>query len=701
MKRKNWKLQGLGGLVAFSLACSSLSACSATSTPPVNTTTSAAATENESASSAATETTTEGAAPETTSVSSSQVTDGTYSAVGTGFSNGEVPVTITVENGKITSVDIDASTQTDGYGKTAADGLAKEVVDGQTYDIDVVSGATMTRNAVSEAVKEAMSEAGFDVDSMVKETASGETETVDTDVLVIGMGASGSLAALKAAESGASVLGVEATETLGGMGNAAQGMFAVGSVEQIDRYGENGEQTNEEYWFNHLMERTDYLGNASLISRFVSEAKNTVSYMLNHGVGFFLSKQAQQIAHLDDEVVYHRWNNADPFKYIGESLEKNGVDIRYGTTATELTVDGEGAVTGAKCTTSDGGTLIVNAKSVIMSTGSFANNPELMKETLGEELYNNSMVLAGSKLPGLEMMWDIGAAKGELLTMNHGVVTLNAGDEIVSQLTLNSPILWVNGRGKRFMNEDLLKDTVEFSSAVAAQGGVVYTIVDQTTVDRWTDESQENTGTWVHYWDRYGIIDENGDPTIYHAPVSRENWEKGFELLTEAGEGGVFDTIEDAAAFIGCDADDLEATIAKYNTAVETGEDTEFFKTKESLVYTVSEGPYYVTKGHSGILGALGGVNTDESLNVLNEQNKTIKNLYATGNNVSGISIGAYQNVEGVGLGFSLTSGRLAGAAAAENAGYTASEDTIELTETGKETMKTATERGMDGNLEH
>lgn len=150
-----------------------------------------------------------------------------------------------------------------------------------------------------------------------------------------------------------------------------------------------------------------------------------------------------------------------------------------------------------------------------------------------------------------------------------------------------------------------------------------------------------------------------------------------------------------------CCTDDLEATIANYNTAVETGEDTEFFKDKESLVYTVSDGPFYVTKGHSGILGALGGVNTDENLNVLNEQNKTIRNLYATGNNVSGISIGAYQNVEGVGLGFSLTSGRLAGAAAAENAGYTVTEDTIELTETDKETMKTATERGMDGNLDH
>ena len=123
MRKNNWKLQSLGGLVALSLACSSLSACSATSTPPVNTETTAKATE-QARSEEASEVATEVQASEGTSASSTEITDGTYSAVGTGFSNGEVPVTITVEGGKITNVDIDASTQTDGYGKTAADELA-------------------------------------------------------------------------------------------------------------------------------------------------------------------------------------------------------------------------------------------------------------------------------------------------------------------------------------------------------------------------------------------------------------------------------------------------------------------------------------------------------------------------------------------------------------------------------------------------
>ena len=77
-----------------------------------------------------------------------------------------------------------------------------------------------------------------------------------------------------------------------------------------------------------------------------------------------------------------------------------------------------------------------------------------------------------------------------------------------------------------------------------------------------------------------------------------------------------------------------------------------------------------------------------EKLQVLTPEFTVIKGLYATGNNVSGISFAAYQDVEGVGLGFSLTSGRLAGAAAAENAGYTVTEDTKEPNETGKATKK-------------
>lgn len=594
---------------------------------------------------------------------SNSAKDGTYTSTEKGF-GGDVTVSLVVENGAFKELTIVGDGESKGYGADAIVQLEKEMNDAKSPDVDSISGATVTSLAVLTAAKKVFEDAGLAYDAKTV-NEKGEDETLDCDVLVIGLGASGTMAAVNAAENGAEVIAVEATNNLGGMGNAAQGMFAIGTSLQEERYGDSM-QTDEEYWYKHLAERSNQLGNLSLIRTFVKESSDTVEYLLDKGIGVYLSKLPQQIAHFNTDVVYHRWNDTKPFEILKKALDENNVDVHMNTVATKLLTDGEGNVVGAECEKSDGSILTVNAKATIVSTGGFAGNEELMKEVLGEA-YNNSMVMIGTKLPGVEMMWDVGASKGELLTMNHGVNT-SVQLEAVDQLTLNTPILWVNNLGKRFMSESLLKDTVEFSSAVIAQNGYAYTIIDQKTVDRWTDTAQENTGTWVHYWDRFGIVDEAGNKTVYHAPIDPEVFKKDFETLQEANEGIIADNLEEVAEFIGCDVNVLKETIANYNSYVKNGYDEEFFKDKEDLVYTVEEGPYYVTKGHSGVLGALGGVNVTDKLEVVTAQNKVIKGLYSTGNNVSGISMGAYVNVEGVGLGFSLTSGRLAGTNAAKYA---------------------------------
>ncbi|MCH4206665.1 MAG: FAD-dependent oxidoreductase [Solobacterium sp.] len=599
----------------------------------------------------------------TSGSTSSAAKDGTYTATEKGF-GGDVTVTLVVKDGAFDSLNIVGDSESAGYGADAIPVLQQEMTDAKSPEVDSVSGATHTSDAALTAAKSCFEQAGLSYGSTSASATAGEDQTADTDVLVIGLGASGTMAALNAAEAGAKVLAVEATDTIGGMGNAAQGMFAVNSVEQEERYGTM--DTDEEYWIDYLTNKSNYLGNAQLIREFVNESKNTVSYLLDKGVNVYLSQTPQQIAHFDQDVVYHRWNNAKPFDILTPAMENAGVDIHMNTTAQSLTTDADGNVTGAVCTQKDGSTLTVTAKSVIVSTGGFSGNEELMREVLGTA-YDNSFVMAGSSAPSIDMMWDVGAAKGELLTMNHGVVT-TSNLEVADQLTLNTPILWVNGLGQRFMNEDLLKDTVEFSSAVMAQNGIAYTIVDQATVDRWCDTTQENTGTWIHYWDQNGMLDADGNQTIYHAPVDKDTFMADFDTLTADGEGIVSSDLNEIADFIGCDVDTLKTTIDNYNGYVETGNDTEFYKSSEDLVYSVSEGPYYVTRGHSGVLGSLGGVNVTDKFQVLTSDQKVINGLYSTGNDCSGISVAAYVNVEGVGLGFSLTSGRLAGADAAEYA---------------------------------
>ena len=356
----------------------------------------------------------------------------TYSASAKGF-GGDVTVTVTVEDGKIAAAEAAGISETPALGGAAMPQLCEAIVANQTPYVDTVSGATLTSNAVIEAAAAALAQAGLTFEKA--EVVKGEDEVADCDVLVIGMGASGTTAALSAAENGAKVIGVESSTTLGGMGNAAQGMFAIGTTLQQERYGDDL-GSDEEYWFNKYMEQSNELGNAALIRTFVGEAKNTVQYLLDHDINVYLSKTAQQVAHFDETIIYHRWNNTQPFVHFQEYLDKNGVDIRWNTTATQLLTDEAGAVVGAVCTREDGSQLTVNAKAVIVSTGSFAGNESMMREALGTA-YDNVSVMGGCDGSGLEMMYAVGAAKGELLTMNHGVGPKSRDLEVATELPLS------------------------------------------------------------------------------------------------------------------------------------------------------------------------------------------------------------------------------------------------------------------------
>lgn len=587
----------------------------------------------------------------------------TISVTEAGF-GGDVTVALTVEDGVVTNVEITGNSETSTIGGAAIPVLAEAILEAQSPYVEAVSGASVTSGAVLTAAEKAFAEAGLAVEA--PEAVVGEDETAECDVAVIGMGASGTFAAVSAAENGAKVIGIEMSGVLGGMGNAAQGMFAIDSVLQKERYGDDL-GSDQQYWFEHIFDRTQYLGNGQLIRTLVSESADTVQYVLDHDIAMYLSAQPQQIAHFDETIVYHRWGGTEPFVHMAEYLDEYGVDVRFNTHANALepAEDGTWIIT---CSKDDGATLTVNAKAVIMATGSFAGNEAMMREALGDDVYETAVIIGGCDGTGLEMLYANGATKGELLTMNHGVGAKATENDEATQLSLNTPILWVNRQGKRFMNEDLLKDTVEFSSAVLAQGGYAYTIVDQATVDRWTDTEQENTGSWVHYWDRFGIVDEDGNPTIYHAPVDKDTFLACFDALIAGGDGCIAQTLEEAAEFIGCDPETLKATVEKYNGYVKAGQDDEFFKSAESLIWSVEEGQFYVTKGYNAVLGALGGVNTTEKLEVLTHLDEILPGLYATGNNLSGISVAAYGNVEGVGLSTALTTGRLAGQYAAEYA---------------------------------
>lgn len=135
----------------------------------------------------------------------------------------------------------------------------------------------------------------------------------------------------------------------------------------------------------------------------------------------------------------------------------------------------------------------------------------------------------------------------------------------------------------------------------------------------------------------------------------------------EAGTAWKAASLAELAEQTGMDVADLEATVARYNTMVEAGKDTDYAKSSDSLLYTVGEGNYYAFDVRAVYLGTVGGVKVDEKLQVIDIDYNAIPGLYATGTNAGGYYEGAgYPPYEGLACGFAYTSGRIAGESAAE-----------------------------------
>ena len=145
---------------------------------------------------------------------------------------------------------------------------------------------------------------------------------------------------------------------------------------------------------------------------------------------------------------------------------------------------------------------------------------------------------------------------------------------------MNIPILWINAQGRRFMNEEVIYDSLFYSNVLQAQGGRAFIVFDQASLDQWKTKT---IPLKMHFWDRFG---ENGG--YYCAPVT--TFDEDFVIAEQGGMGFCGHTIEELAEKMGIDPAVLAKTVNQYNHYVETGVDEEFFKSGESLRYPVSEG---------------------------------------------------------------------------------------------------------------
>lgn len=406
------------------------------------------------------------------SKSTSVAKAGTYTATESGF-GGDVTVNVTIsDEGKISSIDVTADSETPTIGGEAAPKLAKTIVDTQSLAVDTVSGATYTSTAVINAVTAALTEAGADIKALKnnKVAKNGENEEVNVDVVVVGAGGSGTAAALAASEAGLNVLVVEKNPSAGGNSKIASGFFAIGTELQKNE----GLDLSVDKAVQDLMEFNQYLSNGTIVRKIVENAADTVEWLQGYGVEFYLPEKTTQLAHEDDLYkwkTYHKFvDQATAFENMYSNLENMGAKVVYNTSLETIIKNDDGVVTGITAKKEDGGILTVNASATIICTGGFGADSEKTAAALNSNLFNSlGMPNAGEGISAIEEIggFDLDAtpllhacqfAESTVKQDSAGENLAGFSDTSLTQI-LNTPLLWVDTTGSRFTNEDVVYDT--------------------------------------------------------------------------------------------------------------------------------------------------------------------------------------------------------------------------------------------------
>ena len=533
------------------------------------------------------------------------IKDGTYKGVGKG-KGGDIAVEVTIKDDTITDIKVLEQNETPGY-ETAMDTLTDEIISTNGVEVDMVSGCTLTSIGFLEAVKNALESAGATPEMLKKveneaKVSPKEDVTETHEVVVIGAGGAGLSAAIEAKAAGADVIVLEKMPLAGGNTLISGAEYAAPN-NWLQK--QEGIEDSTELFVQDMLKGGDYANEEALV-RVVAENALEGAEWLRDEVGVTW----------EDELMFFGGHSVKrsliPLGASGKEIitkqvakaESMDIPILYNTKATKLITDESGAVIGVEAESDEANYTFNTTKGVIIASGGFGSNLE-MRMKYNPEIDENilSTNTVGSTGDGIIMAEDIGAS---LVGMEH-IQTYPICDPLTGTLLyfddarLYGHTVIVNKEGKRFVEELGRRD--EMSMAIKAQTGhVCYELVDQNGYD--LSKLEENHKSEIEY--------------LYNN-----------DLLVKA------DTLEEAAAFFEIDAEELKATVERYNSYVAEGKDPEF--NKRSLPSTIEKAPFYILKAAPAVHHTMGGIRINTEAQVLDVDGNIIKGLYAAGEVTGGI----------------------------------------------------------------
>ena len=586
---------------------------------------------------------------------------------------GDVTVTLTLTDSKITGCTAEGVDETQGIGTLALDQLPGQIAETGSIAVDGVTGATITSDAIKEAAAAALTAAGLNPDdfktAVENNGEKAEDSTVDADIVIVGAGGAGMTAAITAAEEGKSVVILESQSMVGGNSvRATGGMNAGKTVYQdenefgesagvektlktaAEKYADNETitalaKTVSEQWAEYQANPTGYfdsvelmeldtmvggkgINDPELVETLCSNSADAIDWLDEHGITL------HNVASFGGASVkrIHRPVDADGktisvgsymIPLLQENCEKAGVQILLNTTANEILTDANGAAVGVKATGASGETVTVNAKAVVLTTGGFGANLDMVvkyKPELKGFMTTNAPGIQGQ---GIEMAQAIGAATVDMDQIQiHPTVEANTAALITEGLRGDGAVL-INAEGKRFIDEVGTRDVVS-AAEIAQTGSYSWLVVDQAMVDA--------------------------------SSVIQGYIKKGYTVTGE--------TYEELGKAMGVDEAAFAETMNTWNGYVDAKNDPDFGRT--SFANKLDTAPYYAIKVTAGVHHTMGGLTINTNTEVLKEDGSVIPGLFAAGEVTGGVH-GA-NRLGGNAVADFTVFGRIAGKAASDYA---------------------------------
>ena len=607
--------------------------------------------------------------------SSTKGVSGEFTGTAKGL-GGDVTVTITLEDSKITNVVAEGKDETEGIGTKALESMPEAMKEAGSINVDTVATATVTSKAILEAAKAAIESAGLNPEDYMatstSEPVAAENVTKDCDVVVVGAGGAGMTAAITASDAGKSVIIVESQGVAGGNSvRSTGGMNAAKTTYQdentfeesagvektlaaAEAYKDNKDiaaltETVKKQWDEYqkdpkgyfdsteLMELDTMIGgkavnNFDLVKTLVENSADSIEWLSTIGADL---KNVGQFGGASVKRIHRPVNDQGQVVSVGSYLipilekqvEKEGVEVLYNTTANKIIMK-DGKAAGIEAEGKTGNKVTVNAKAVVLATGGFGANNDMVAEQNPDLKGYITTNANGAQGQGITMATadDVNAATVDMKQIQlHPTVHVEGDNAVlITEGLRGDGAILVNQSGERFTDEVGTRDVVS-AAENSQEGGYAWLIVDQKMADA--------------------------------SAVIQGYIDKGY---AEKGE-----TYEELAKAMEMDEKTFASTMDEWNKCVESKKDEKFNRT--TFADKLDTAPYYAIKVQPGVHHTMGGLVIDTNTEVLDTDNNVIPGLFAAGEVTGGVH-GA-NRLGGNAVADFVVFGRIAGTQAADYVG--------------------------------